>query len=653
MINVDKNAIERFKYALIGIASALFLYLSFSMATISHGRLLFQTSHLLLVFFSYILFSLFGNKIKMIGESKQYFYIVIILFFVSVLLWISTIVRYICHFGFGYKLDLTDASGYQFASQTIFVISMIREIWINKLHRGFKQIITLILRHKYIVMLILFAMALSYSPWSYPFKYDGALYYIVSKEASLYSLSSLSFYGHMAQGSGLIVTYFMDIVARNSVLAWYLANAFAIGIGGMSFYLLLKRLVIGKNEFLYVLMTAIYLFSPFVLGMSGYASVDFFCANLFLPVLFFTFEEKWLLQMIFGTIYACTKEPGFMIYGALCMVVLLVDIYDNKKAVLTHCRYWGMVLVAFLWGATLLMIGVWNAGDSSAGIDLLYIVYKAKSLFVLNFSWLLLIVIVLGGKLGFLRNRRILYILCPLAVFLIFSFYYNAGNHARYTDIVPVCLHLLASIVILKIGDIIPIASYGIGTVLFVIMVLSTYFTIDPVSIVLFNKIVSSSGVILSTDMNNALPGDASLYNRQGLYLEKSYSQMIGYGLDNNYIIVTNAYFGNTYYLDGIMEVGSIQSGNYYVQKEYWNSLTRKRSNDVEKSDMSFDIYALKDIEAFEKLASEKKGCKIMYSYMEGADGDISSDIKEKFMVLESESFSSNGWKINVIIIET
>lgn len=652
MIGIDKVNIERLKGAMLGLALAFSIYISFSMSTISNGRVIFQIGHLLMAFLVCVLFGLLGKKMKVLGESNQYFHLVIAAFFIAGFLWISTIIRYAMHLILGYELNRIDVHGYQCLSQTIFLVFLAREVLLNKLHLKYKELITAIIRHKQLVMLIAVVVILSYSSWSIPYKYDGVLYYSVSKDASLYSISSMSFYGHMAQGSGLIVTYFMNLVGRNPVRVWYLANAFTEAIGGVFFYLLLKSFVKGKKEVLYVLLTAVYLLSPFVLGMSGYASVDFFCANLFLPVLYYTIEEKWFLQIPVGMIYACTKEPGFLIYGALCAVVLLIDIYENRKEVLLHYRYLGMMLVAFFWFITLMVIGIWNAGGSSAGIDFWYIANKAKSLFVLNFSWIFLIIIVLGGIARFLYDRRILYIWGPLVVFLMFSFYLNAGNHARYTDIVPICLYLLASIVILKIGDVTPVLSYIIGLVLSVIMVLSSYFTFDPLSERLLNKIVSSDGIILSTDINYALPGDATLYNRQGLYLEKAYSQMIEYGLNNDYVIVTHAYSGSTYYFDGIMEVGSVEAGDYYIQEEYWDSSSRKRSNEIDKEGLVFDIYSLQDVKAMKRLASENKGHKIMYSYLEGVDGDICSEIESCFDILERKSFVSNGWKINTVVFE-
>lgn len=646
----------KLKQTILGLVVAGSIYLTFAMSTIAHGRMIFWIMHILVAactcFASGVFYAKSENSLRSQIENIHHF-----MMMVSVLTLLGSIFCLL-------NGKVRETFVFEIISQLIFCAYFAYfEVRLKdsdtNLPEAFRLFIT---ENKWVLLLCAVGALLSYDPNMMVFKYDGMLYYETADSATFYSLSSLAYYGHMSQGAALIITFFVRLFAGNTGIGIWAANVFAMSAGALFFYKLLKKTVPLRKELLYILLTSIYVFSPFVLGMSSYLSMDFYCTCLVFPVLYYTVSEEWVLQILWGAVYACTKEPGIIIYGSICLCVLIADFIKNKWNVFKHSRYYGMAMVAALWLVTLMFIGIWNAGDSTVGADIEYTIEKIEALFILNFTWIFVVIASVGyvfmrirGDEGLKQIRKsVLPIFSALLGFFVFSVLINTVNHARYTDISPICIYLLASIFIAYLADKIKeIVLYPFVSLMVILMLLSSYFTFDPISIALFSKLKTDNGYLLSMTANGFYMGDHMLYNRQGLYLEGAYSAFIEDALDNDYVMVIPAYSGSTYYFDGLMGPLYMKDKDYLKSKQHWDGKKHRRLNITETSTIPYEVYSVDKLEGLKGLMNDTAyydETKYAYAWVQGIDDNIADEIEKELTVLERKQFKYRGWTINEVV---
>lgn len=697
------------KQTLTGLITAILIYLTFCMSTLAHGRAVFIFLHIIMTVVSccgiwkfYELSADLNAKYSSAGSNKS-----IIDYNQGNSLYNAanetdcgyhSIINFIHLFTVLTSLLLVSRVVYLFLG--VFVLNFelpVQFIWaaffwwmeikvFPEDSRIFavipKSFLGIIKKYAGLIAILIIGILLIYDKDMNPYKYDGMLYYLVAKESTLYSISTLAYYGHMAQGSAIIITFFKYLTGSNLSQAVFLSNAFTMVVGSISFYGLLKKLVPAKKEILYLILTAMYLYSPYVLGLSGYLSVDYFCANLFFVVVYFTLTEQWFLQVAAGMLYVCTKEPGLIVYGCLCLGILVQDFIKNKWLVFKHSRYYGMAMVAFFWLGTIAYIGMWDAGNSSTELELTYIIAKLKVLYVLSFGWLMLLVIVCclialcieGHHDALIKGKlyKTLYNLVPslagLLGFTLFSIVLKTSNHARYSDIAPVMLYFLAALAVLGMsGDRTSnrnrfitnksrnILAYVMAAVMMILMLISSYYTLDPVSVSAFPGIKLQNGYILSTDAYGAQLGDCSMYNRQDLWLEGAYKQAIEDALSSNNTIVLPAYGGSTYFFDGMLESNHVSYGEFFKVTEYWNEEKQRRNNITEEEGIKYDVYSIVDMEGMEGISkSFNDNNTYVYLWVDGFDEyNLAPQIRSNYSVAGEKSYEYRGWKINGIVFSS
>ena len=119
-----------------------------------------------------------------------------------------------------------------------------------------------------------------------------------------------------------------------------------------------------------------------------------------------------------------------------------------------------MMLPGILWLATLAILGIWSGGESSVGFEADYTIDKLKTLYILNFGWIFVIIIGLGIAIGIslVKYKQIdwkfaFLLVYVLVGFTLFSLVFRTANHPRYSDAVPYCLYILAALIILGMPD--------------------------------------------------------------------------------------------------------------------------------------------------------------------------------------------------------
>ena len=533
-----------------------------------------------------------------------------------------------------------------FLTITLYAIIRLYKHLQYDLGKLFRQVSAKI-REEYLLLLLLgCTIVLSYDPNWRQFKWDGAIYYYNSKATDVFSLSSLGVVGHLCQGY-VFLNRIADILTFHADCSFYLVNITLLVISVICFNRLLLVIVPERKKYEYLIVTGLYAFSPFALGMVCYYSPDFTFMCLLSPLLYFAYKDQWILHSVTAVFFVFTKEPAIVAYMGICLGILICDVINQKsiRAILMSAKYYLMTSIGILWIALYKMLGAWTVGRTSEddfGFNSEYVVEKSKTLFVLNFDWILLLLALIGIFYAGRKLRcKLLPIILSLVLFTIFSCYFVTVNHARYTAIVPECLALLAAISVLYICKKRQIICYSIIVAIDLILLISCFTTIDPVSRVSFEEVNIGENIMVTTGMNRS--GDSIIYNRQALWLEHLICEGVEYAKENDSVPV---FIGDRalYTDDGIVEeYENIDS--YRLLSEYWDTKRAFRSLTKGLDKEELKILVSDDIES---LPSGR------FCYIRIPDPADEQDYVHhgQCRIVENREMFYRGWKVIAYIIE-
>lgn len=506
--------------------------------------------------------------------------------------------------------------------------------------------------HLGVIVLVMVTIALCVEPDAFQYKWDGILYYLSGKELSLQSLSSLAIYGHIAQTFGAFVQI-GNIVFGNVGVSMFVLNLSLMIISIIFFYRIVRQCLPDKSEWIYVLMTAIYAWSPYLLGMVPYYNLDFACQCLVPPVLYYLMKKKWILFALFAVLFCFTKEPAIIVYGAMCAGYVLIDIINDKnftiieriKRCFGRTQYYIMVMPGFLWVATYEMLGPWSAGNGGVELDIVYIIEKIKNLYILNFNWVFTLSAIMGfiillWKKDYELGKNIFPLFCMQLSFTLFSCLFKTVNHARYNDTNQVTLYLIAIILLWTYMK--QAVCSGWGIVMSVLLLISSFYTIDPVSLSLYSTYRVGQAIMLTT--GDEPLGDAMIYNRQMLGMEKALGMAIAESIEDNALLCFPAINHNPYYFDGMATVGEITE--YRFDTEYWDRQGLKRTPEIGENTTEFTVCQVPvDINIKDIDFGNSKLIDIIYTDCAGKQ--IYDMMRNEFPLVEDEAYYYRGWTIH------
>lgn len=531
--------------------------------------------------------------------------------------------------------------------------------------------------HIPLFLLCIITMLLVYDPAMSQFKWDGALYYLACRSASVYSVSSMALYGHISQTMGAAVRFLTALMRNDLAAGMMLGNALMLLISICAFYGIVKALLPGRREMVYASAAAVYAWSPFALGMVNYYSLDFYSMCLFPVVIYYTVRRQWILQVVTGLFFCFTKEPAIVIYGALCVGVVAGDLWQNARNAMADKRkrlfctpqYYAMAAVALLWGVTIMMLGAWSGGNGGFSTDGAYILEKCKVLYILNFNWLCTafiltggMILVLSGKIRADKVRMLLPVLTAQTGFTLFSCLFRTVNHARYADISPVCLYLLCCLVLAKITDLLfaRMAKMresvngrflsAVYAALALILLISCYRTIDPVSMAVFRTVPIGTETMLTT--GTPAPGDSMIYNKQTLWFERALSEALSDVDFGEEAVLFPTVDGNAYHFEGFATAQTLTAGEYRVFEEYWDPAVQCRKPLPFKGSIPLHVTAITDMESLRRLMRESPSARYVYFYSELAGAEMAGEIGRAYRVTEAESVNYRGWQVYRLTFE-
>lgn len=506
--------------------------------------------------------------------------------------------------------------------------------------------------HRCFVLLCIITTFLSFDTCWNQIKWDGMIYYNHSMNADLYSISSLGIVGHLTQSYAFLVSV-ARLVLCGSNLTLLFINICLLLFSSFCFYKFLLEVLPGSNKVIYSLLTFVYVFSPFMLGMVNYYSPDYMFTCLLVPLMYYTYKEKWGIFYAVSILFVFTKEPAIFAYLGICLGLLILDFWSDKcfKRIFLSARYYYMLSIGILWGMLYLFLGSWvagNTGSESFKPSSVYIFNKLKVMFVLNFNWFFVLLTVFGL---FVTQKKLKKLLLPcllgLLLFTGMSVSFVTMNHARYAAISTPILILCSvicwgdflirnkHIVILMIGSLVVSVS----------LLISCFYTFDPVSKTVFNTINVGSTDLITTGQEKV--GDYIVYNKQALWLEEVIDKGIKVGLDKQAQIIFPNSSGSFYSFDGMIEYSGSNDLGIDVSEEYWDTKGQYRCGSQLHRKTMQKLNILR-VDNLENLPSGK----YCYIYQPTDDSGIYEEILLNADNVEDNTFSYRGWSAKAILFE-
>lgn len=678
-MKIQKENIWKLLYCL----ALLFFIVSYACGLTSHsfGSVYFLSLTYFTSFCAFIFFFFFAQK----SENILYQLLVIYLF-VSVFFDLSYFSEYTSK---TYLLNIL------IGGLVINLPAIIMLVYVFKKNLFYKIRKTIKNYWELLVLLFIFIL-FSYETLNTMTRLDSNIYYTYLQSAKSWDLSfnTISLFklgGHQSIAYtiwGLIGVYLFP----NSAIGIRIVHIFMTCISLLAIYCILKKLLPTKNfvRIILFLATALFAFNPLILGIIYDITLDLPLLCFYLWTLYSLLYNKKIFLFFSSVFLLLSKETGIILLFGIAAGWGIVHLYTTYTQYKSECwkkiDYWticcmGIPFVIML--LTLCFSGIWRQDKLSAksssskqlmdsfGMNYDNSLIKIKELFLLNFSWIITLLILIFIIILLVKKEKIKVVkkqlvanAMPLLIsflsFVLFQFIYITYCHIRY--IMPylpgfLFLFLLLLIITCSAKQVIVILSI-IVTLLFS----ECFYTTDPVSRQLCDTIDIGSTNICSTrtfvrDSDYTVRTkrthqnlieyfqltQSAIYNRQHLYFLWAFEEFINeiHYDDNTYIAVAPIYENGG---NGMTWISLF--GRWYSNELFYDTDTNKLTDDTLKT--SLNISVIKDNSAVPYNDYERIFL-ITFPYNSLFDNDSflnNFEIKNNFVI------QKRGWEIQVYQIK-
>jgi len=313
------------------------------------------------------------------------------------------------------------------------------------------------------------------------------------------------------------------------------------------------------------LMTFLFAFYPIFTANALYVMYDFALASFMAVTLYFLLKRRFMLAGVFGVGQLFSKEPGIAIYGLTLFLYYLFFVSNKRKIVtyIKHIKEMGIVftpyLILLIYALVKAMVeksvvffsaqmpvfmnatsykSLWPTWEISQ-VRLSYFV----TIFVLNFNWILTLVVLFGVmRLVWLyvRRRKHLVEIDTRASLFFFTLFVPVLFILTYIKIFTNPRYFMPAYFLLLIlffiaTTLIPLVFVRrvllVGVV--VLMFVSNFETIDPVSRKIYGTFQFGNHTMLKmTSITGECCGygrDQLVYNLQYIYIERLTNKIFEY----------------------------------------------------------------------------------------------------------------------------
>ncbi len=470
---------------------------------------------------------------------------------------------------------------------TIYMFIII-SIFVGFIRNYNKKNMSLWLRDNSAMLIVLIIICISRIPFMNLLqRWDaGEYYYRMGLALENFSYSSIrefintfSLCGHSAS---LFCMLYMagEMVWPGHIIGVSVINLVLTLIAMWCIYKIIIKITENTSRSICAVYTLLISFVPIVYTFTMHLNLDYAMALFVVMIIYSYLYEKSLLAGLLSIICFQTKENGIVIVAGIALGEIVRHILDDKgkriKSIFTDSKLYMTLAAALVQLMYYIVFGnnwsgpgtdgdaagmfTWNSNGSECfGFNTDYIWMKFRQQFILNFNWIVSLIIILGtiyiiANRKYLRKKRGVsadgnYLVCTIAGALIthsmFAYLYITGTCTRYNIISDILMYIIAIYVINKIKEIYRykhkqeeknkgcktawIIDKCILGIWIIILVTECFITIDSVSMRLFTKAdsITRDTLIMTNEHKLMVYGESLIHNTQFQCYDKSIDKML------------------------------------------------------------------------------------------------------------------------------
>lgn len=352
-------------------------------------------------------------------------------------------------------------------------------------------------------------------------------------------------------------------------------------------YMTFRRLFPKARQIIVWFGALVVSFSPMTLGMSTLCGLEYGMTMFFIYAFYCCVSKRYILMVFWLIMLGTTKSSGMLVAlmfaGAFLVGIFTTGIRNKKKTTAAdeadkenasqetedtegdeYNVKTGIIAIGAILAVVLFVYGVIRVcamnGIAFSGY---YIKIKLAQLYVLNFNWIWLIIVIAGivmvsANMRVRRTHRMeftpwLVLVGSYMVYVLYLLAYPKATLPRYNMLADTLFAMFGVIMLIKLFERRRVILTTL-TVLGGLMFAETFITVDPVSAALFTNMQTNRFPILYTagfsdeqkDMNGN-PGDYAYYNYHYTFVNNAIDSILDeYGADTDIIVASSANEGET-----------------------------------------------------------------------------------------------------------
>ena len=388
-------------------------------------------------------------------------------------------------------------------------------------------------------------------------------YYYISRitPKTLTDLDGLRLANHAAYAVSILHLVVNGIVG-DYITTIYGLNVATLIIGSLLFWRILRLRFPSWKPMLSLLFTLLFSFSPFTLGLAYTIGLEWYL--MFGLLIFFWADlENIPAMQVIGMLFICfSKETGVVILFAIMSTRLLYFWITRKNEPFIRRvelpTSLSAIALAMIWVVDLFTFN-WLASNQSPtdgqgsgtpfnqfAFEPTFLADRLKSIVFSNFTWLILLVLLVGLLIYVIRKKKNKEALLPSSLFVyqvlaatlttfLLTMLFVTYNHIRYAAPIVLLLLLLLPYAIQELRHVsLRAALCGL---LAACSLIQCYVTLDPAMLLGYDSLNKGDGQLIYTD-NRIIPTDKSeppspsisvgtQYNREILHFDQALDRLL------------------------------------------------------------------------------------------------------------------------------
>ena len=565
-------------------------------------------------------------------------------------------------------------------------------VLIKKLGKNIERYFSAFLKkRKYLIGIILAFILVYFTNFFFLFKSDSNTYYLsLINSIGLWNfefdnLSCFELGYHKTYGYSLFL-YIGQYLLPHYAIGVRLVNLFIYIITLIMVYEIYSKYTNKGKIALYG--SLICFFSPVVLGISQEISTDMPLMCFFIWLVYCSIYKKKILFVFNAFLLCFSKEIGVLLLCTYLLGIYLIrviKIIKNKKTIFDITSYVCTEEVFSLYSILFFLIIMKLAGNAwgektgyiqkkiglvnSIQFNPNYIKIKVEEIFILNFQWILVGIIIFSLIFLFIKRKKlkidehICGILVTMFAFILFNLLYFTYPHSRYLQLNAFFYGFLFVLLGNQILNYVSKANiYLIIDICFIcLQCVQIFFQIDPISNVIFNRVETGNGSIISlayyndhptekyiliseeegADLSSEVFRDYVQINRSYLRFETLFEKImqdIDYKEDD-YIYILPIYH-NDYWGDSVYTFVNM-FGVYDNSLLHWN----RKYNQITYENNDISINWVESVQDIEHIKTDGKIWCIYFPF-EQRKGQTAQSFIKNLNVIGEKEYKYFEWKI-------